>query len=497
MPQHMIDIGQFRAQAQKGRPTPKVRFSTVTEPTLTSDTRTASFVFSDESVDRYGDVIKANGWKLDNFNANPIALFGHDSGSVENIIGRAKNVRVEGSRLVGDIEFMDAGVNPKADAVYQMIKSGFLKTVSVGFAPIDWEPTKDKARPGGVDFKTQELLEISVVPIPANPNAVHMAKAAGIDVAGLGMEIRAGEVWACGAARDLPIDEADAWDGQAAEKRIFADAGFDGDHPDTAKAARAFLFHDSAHPTLKGSYKEPIADIVEGQLKAVKGGLHAAASRLDGVDVPDAVKAKGKAVLDAYEARDNTAKSAADYHRRARSYRKRGLDECADFCMVLEYADMICSRVEREAANEGDGSTNPVRFRAWVDDGNRLLASMATEETAENINGTQGSPWGSPKDFAGAIARAVRGALAQAGVVKSGRRISADNEEKLRAAHDHMQSASKHIMDVIEPDPEDDANPEDDASPADESGDDNPDERAAAAARRRKAAALKYRVGAI
>ena len=442
-----------------------VRFATANDPIVDDSSRTATFIFSDESVDRYGDTISARGWSLDNYLKNSVALWGHDSGTVKNVMGRSKNVRVEGTRLIGDIEFMPADVNPDADAVFKMVKAGFLKTVSVGFAPIKWEPTKDKSRPGGIDFKEQELLEVSIVPLPANPNAVIQAKALGIDVDRLGLIQRAGEVWACGAARDLPIDDSDAWDGAAAEKRIFADAGFDGDHPDTAKAARAFLFHDSAHPTLKGSYKEPFADIVGGELKAVAGGLHAAASRLDGTDVPDSVKAKGKAVLDAYDARTTTAKAVPDYRRVAKDYRKRGLDECADFCMVLEYADMICSRVEREAANEGDGSTNPVRFRAWVDDGNRLLASMATEETGENINGTQGSPWGPPKAFADAVERAVRGALAKAGVVKSGRRISADNEEKLRAAHDHIKSA----------------------------GDDNPDERAAAAARRRKAAALKYK----
>lgn len=168
----MIDIGDRKA----------VRFATDGQPMAVAGSRTIGFVFSDESVDRYGDIIRARGWDLDNFNANPIALFGHDAGSVENVIGRAHNVRVQGSQLVGDIEFMSAEANPNAEAVYQMVKGGFLKTVSVGFSPLEWEQTKDKSRPGGIDFKKQELLEISVVPIPANPNALVQAKAAGIDV---------------------------------------------------------------------------------------------------------------------------------------------------------------------------------------------------------------------------------------------------------------------------------------------------------------------------
>jgi hypothetical protein len=37
-------------------------------------------------------------------------------------------VRVEGQRLIGDIEFMPGETNPTAEAVYQMVKGGFLKT---------------------------------------------------------------------------------------------------------------------------------------------------------------------------------------------------------------------------------------------------------------------------------------------------------------------------------------------------------------------------------
>lgn len=179
----IVDISEFLAKVKDGkRPKTAVRLATSGEATIANDARVATFVFSDNSVDRYGDTIDARGWVLDNFNANPIALFGHDSSSVENVIGRAKNVRVQGNQLIGDIEFMPAETNPTAEAVYQMVKGGWLKTVSVGFQPLDWAASKDKSRPGGVDFKKQELLEISIVPIPANPNALGQARAAGVDV---------------------------------------------------------------------------------------------------------------------------------------------------------------------------------------------------------------------------------------------------------------------------------------------------------------------------
>lgn len=180
-----VDMAVFRA-AVINKIDPRgltVRFAPVAEPLVASQTeRVATFVFSDNSVDRYGDTIDARGWMLDDYQANPIALFGHDSESVQNVIGRSRNVRIQGNQLIGEIEFMAAAVNPTAEAVYQMVKGGYLNTVSVGFQPLEWALTKDKTRPGGVDFRKQALLEISIVPVPANPNAVVQARAAGIDV---------------------------------------------------------------------------------------------------------------------------------------------------------------------------------------------------------------------------------------------------------------------------------------------------------------------------
>jgi HK97 family phage prohead protease len=185
----IVDIAEFRARVGRGhKPGVAVRLlGQGPQIEAASEDRVVSFIFSDDSVDRYGDRIEARGWQLDNFNANPVALFGHDAGSVENVIGRAKNVRVDGNRLVGEIEFMDGSVNPNAEIVYQMVKAGYLRAVSVGFQPLDWVAAKDKGRAGGIDFRKQELLEISIVPIPANPNALNQAKAAGIAIERLGL----------------------------------------------------------------------------------------------------------------------------------------------------------------------------------------------------------------------------------------------------------------------------------------------------------------------
>lgn len=180
-----LSMKDFRTLSMRRNDTPAtvIRLLAPTvAPEVKADSRVVRFIFSDSSVDRYGDTIDARGWAIEHFMTNPVALFGHDSGTIENVVGKAVRVWVEGDKLVGDIEFAEASVNPAAETVFQMVKAGYLNAVSVGFAPLEWTLTKDKSRPGGIDFKKQELLEISIVPIPANANALAVARSAGIAV---------------------------------------------------------------------------------------------------------------------------------------------------------------------------------------------------------------------------------------------------------------------------------------------------------------------------
>jgi len=128
------------------------------------------FVLSDESVDRMGDIIRAGGWDLSAFKANPIALLGHDHSS---IIGVWENVRVEGKKLMGSLKLAREGTSELVDTVRSLIDQRILKSVSVGFQPVEATPRKG----GGWDFIKSALHEVSVVAVPANPNALAIAKA--------------------------------------------------------------------------------------------------------------------------------------------------------------------------------------------------------------------------------------------------------------------------------------------------------------------------------
>jgi HK97 family phage prohead protease len=130
------------------------------------------YVMSDATVDRYGDIIDPAGWDLKNFRKNPIALFGHDSSF---IVGRWKNVRVEAGKLLGKLELLEQGISSRLDEIRAAVEAGVLKTVSVGFRPV---PGKTEPLPnGGVKFLAAELVECSLVSVPANPNALQVAKA--------------------------------------------------------------------------------------------------------------------------------------------------------------------------------------------------------------------------------------------------------------------------------------------------------------------------------
>jgi HK97 family phage prohead protease len=142
-----------------------------------SDVDPLEFVLSDESVDRMGDVIRAGGWQLDQFKANPVALFGH---SHDQIIGVWENVRVEGKKLLGRLRLAKPGTSELIDTVRSLIDQRILKAVSVGFQPIEAKPRKSGE---GYDFIKSALHEISLVSVPANPNALAIAKALSPEVA--------------------------------------------------------------------------------------------------------------------------------------------------------------------------------------------------------------------------------------------------------------------------------------------------------------------------
>jgi HK97 family phage major capsid protein/HK97 family phage prohead protease len=132
------------------------------------------YVMSDDSVDRMGEVIEASGWDLSRFAGNPMLLFNHDKNAP---LGRWRDVRVEGNRLVGRAEFAKAGTSARIDEIRSLAEQGLLPAVSVGFIPLAARPMEKGGDASGPRrYVKAELLECSLVTIPANPNALQLAK---------------------------------------------------------------------------------------------------------------------------------------------------------------------------------------------------------------------------------------------------------------------------------------------------------------------------------
>ena len=135
-----------------------------------------TFVLSDATPDRMGDIIDAGGWDLKNFSKNPVALFNHNANFP---IGKWHNLRVEKGELRGDLRLAPEGTSPRIDEIRRLVEADILRAVSVGFLPRKYEPIS-KGSDSGMRFTAAELIETSLVSIPANPNALAVAKSLNI-----------------------------------------------------------------------------------------------------------------------------------------------------------------------------------------------------------------------------------------------------------------------------------------------------------------------------
>lgn len=130
------------------------------------------FVLSTDEVDRHGDVIATDGWKLESYRKNPVFLWAHDY--ARPVIGRVSETWLEPHRLLARVEFAPTAFAQEVAALYL---AGYQKGVSVGFKPLKFEERRSEKTGAllGIRFLEQELLEVSAVPVPANRNALRRA----------------------------------------------------------------------------------------------------------------------------------------------------------------------------------------------------------------------------------------------------------------------------------------------------------------------------------
>ena len=151
-----------------------------------------TFRMTSETIDRQGEIVTLDGWNFDRYLANPVVLDTHDYDSIESIVGRCVGIHRDAEGWNADIRFNGSEYGMLAS---RLVEDGDLRAVSVGFRPIVIEYPDGAAlrRARQLDDATEkalvnvapdpatavrhvekELLEISVVPIPANPDAIRI-----------------------------------------------------------------------------------------------------------------------------------------------------------------------------------------------------------------------------------------------------------------------------------------------------------------------------------
>ena len=138
------------------------------------------FVISTDEVDRHGDIVSADGWRLEAYRRNPVVLWAHDYRLP--VVGRAVEIWTDtkastdgpagmAGRLLARVRFADTSFAQQVAGLY---RGGYQRGVSVGFRPLRYEERRD-SRTGaflGVRYLEQELLEVSLVPVPSNREAL-------------------------------------------------------------------------------------------------------------------------------------------------------------------------------------------------------------------------------------------------------------------------------------------------------------------------------------
>ena len=142
-----------------------------------SDEGLPSCVISTINADRDKDHVIPEGMDASNFMKAPVLMWSHGAADGYRAlpIGTVTSLNVTpGQSITAEWKWLDG--DPWAERVKNAWEQGVVRGTSIGFRPIKMEPNVQ----GGMDHLAWELLELSVCPIPANPEAVRMLKTLGL-----------------------------------------------------------------------------------------------------------------------------------------------------------------------------------------------------------------------------------------------------------------------------------------------------------------------------
>lgn len=157
---------------------------------INEEERSLEVIASTDTEDSYEEIVEQD-WDLKRYAKNPVVLYEHNRATggffssggqaTDKIpIGRAESVRIESGKLKAKLIFAPAEVSEIAERVWQAVRGQFMRAVSVGFRSKNVRYEKRNGREVYV-LSDNELYEISVVAIPANPDAIAEEKAKSLE----------------------------------------------------------------------------------------------------------------------------------------------------------------------------------------------------------------------------------------------------------------------------------------------------------------------------
>jgi hypothetical protein len=155
------------------------------------------YIASDESIDSYGEIISAKGWRFNRFVKNSPFVDSHNYKSIDCLLGKVIDYQVKDNQLVETVQWaIDVPQNFLASKGFAMTQAGYLKAVSVGFIPTKlvnrydqtgtWDVAVEDLGMNDLEdsirciYLEQEQLELSACCIGANENAVAKSYKAGV-----------------------------------------------------------------------------------------------------------------------------------------------------------------------------------------------------------------------------------------------------------------------------------------------------------------------------
>ena len=138
--------------------------------------RTITGIATTPKVDSYQDIVEPMGVKY----RGPVQLYLYHNTTkpVGNVtFGKATKDGIPFTATIPDVQ-EEGAVRERVNEAWHSLKYKLLQAVSIGFNPLSWE---DLAGTWGRRYTEWEMLELSLVGVPANPDAmIQTVKSAGM-----------------------------------------------------------------------------------------------------------------------------------------------------------------------------------------------------------------------------------------------------------------------------------------------------------------------------